>query len=105
MTKNRFLSRFEFQSTSNFDLHFSAKESKENCSKTVLPLFCKSRSPCLRCFYRYYMNKGFPSKQAQSIRDCLHTPPIAEIIWVKNVRAIVVCGFLKKSLKKLILKI
>ena len=25
-----------------------------------------------------------------------HTPPIAEIIWVKNVRAIVVCGFLMK---------
>jgi hypothetical protein len=24
------------------------------------------------------------------------TPPIAEIIWVKNVRAIVVCGFLMK---------
>ena len=24
------------------------------------------------------------------------TPPIAEIIWVKNVRAIVVCGFLIK---------
>ena len=28
------------------------------------------------------------------------TPPIAEIIWVKNVRAIVVCGFLMKQLKK-----
>ena len=26
----------------------------------------------------------------------LYTPPIAEIIWVKNVRAIVVCGFLMK---------
>ena len=25
----------------------------------------------------------------------LDTPPIAEIIWVKNVRAIVVCGFLR----------
>ena len=24
------------------------------------------------------------------------TPPILEIIWVKNVRAIVVCGFLMK---------
>ena len=24
------------------------------------------------------------------------TPPIAEIIWVKNVKAIVVCGFLMK---------
>ena len=31
--------------------------------------------------------------------------PIAEIIWVKNVRAIVVCGFLMKFLKKHILKI
>ena len=30
---------------------------------------------------------------------------IPEIIWVKNVRAIVVCGFLMKSLKKQILKI
>ena len=29
-----------------------------------------------------------------------YTPPIAEIIWVKNVRAIVVCGFLMKSIKK-----
>jgi hypothetical protein len=26
----------------------------------------------------------------------LYTPPIAEIIWVKNVRAIVVCGLLMK---------
>ena len=31
---------------------------------------------------------------------CQSTPPIAEIIWVKNVRAIVVCGFLMKLLKK-----
>ena len=35
----------------------------------------------------------------------LFTPSIPEIIWVRNVRAIVVCGFLMKSLKKLILKI
>ena len=33
------------------------------------------------------------------------TPSIPEKIWVKNVRAIVVCGFLMKSLKKHILKI
>ena len=33
------------------------------------------------------------------------TPPIAEIIWVKNVREIVACGFLMKLLKKCILKI
>ena len=32
------------------------------------------------------------------------TPSISEIIWVRNVRAIVVCGFLIKSLKKHILK-
>ena len=35
----------------------------------------------------------------------LITPSILEIIWVKNVRAIVVCGFLMKSLKKHILKV
>ena len=28
------------------------------------------------------------------------TPSIPEIIWVKNMRAIVVCGYLMKSLKK-----
>ena len=28
------------------------------------------------------------------------TPSIPEIIWVKNVRVIVVCGFLMKYLKK-----
>ena len=33
------------------------------------------------------------------------TPSIPELIWVKNVRAIVVCGFLMKSLKKHMLKI
>ena len=30
----------------------------------------------------------------------LYTPSIPEIIWDKNVRAIVVCGFLMKFLKK-----
>ena len=34
-----------------------------------------------------------------------HTPPIAEILCVKNGRAIVVCGFLMKSLKTNILKV
>ena len=29
-----------------------------------------------------------------NILGILLTPPISEIIWVKNVRAIVVCGFL-----------
>ena len=37
--------------------------------------------------------------------DQLNTPPIPEISCVKNVRAIVVCGFLMKSLKNHILKI
>ena len=29
------------------------------------------------------------------------TPPISEIIWVKNVRAIVVCGGLNEMIKKI----
>ena len=33
------------------------------------------------------------------------TPPIAEVLCVKNGRAIVVCGFLMKLLKKCILKV
>ena len=32
------------------------------------------------------------------------TPPIPEIIWVKNVKAIVVCGFLMKYLNKIYLE-
>ena len=36
---------------------------------------------------------GLPGKRG-------HTPTIAEIIWVENVRAIVVCGFLMKYSKK-----
>ena len=32
----------------------------------------------------------------KSVTRSSFTPPIAEIIWVKNVRAIVVCGFLMK---------
>ena len=35
----------------------------------------------------------------------LFTPSIPELIWVENVRAIVVCGFLMKFLKKHIMKI
>ena len=34
-----------------------------------------------------------------------YTPPVAEISCVKNGRAIVVCGFLMKLLKKCILKV
>ena len=33
------------------------------------------------------------------------TPPVAEILYVKNGRVIVVCGFLLKLLKKHILKV
>ena len=40
-----------------------------------------------------------------TIISMLLTPSIPELIWVKNVRAIVVCGFLMKFLKKHIQKI
>ena len=48
-----------------------------------------------------------PSAKNQQpvVSTVLITPSIPEIIWAKNVRAIVVCGFLMKSLKKHILKI
>ena len=38
-------------------------------------------------------NKGWFKVMASYLQ---HTPPIPEIIWVKNVRTIVVCGFLMK---------
>ena len=34
------------------------------------------------------------------VKQPQHTPSIPEIMWVENVRAIVVCGFLMKSIKK-----
>ena len=46
-------------------------------------------------------------KKNQSLKGghwALDTPSILEIIWVKKVRAIVVCGFLMKSLKKHIVR-
>ena len=50
--------------------------------------------------------RGYEKSNLKSwIIGNLYTPPIAEIIWVKNVSTIVVCGFLMKSLKKYILKI
>ena len=51
---------------------------------------------CSNCAAQILTSKAF---------SCQNTPPISEIIWVKNVRAIVVCGFLMKWLKKYILKI
>ena len=41
----------------------------------------------------FYLDKqkSFIPKEILSV-----TPPIPEIIWVKNVRAIVVCGFVMK---------
>ena len=83
----------------------------KNPKKTAQKLYCHffvnhvHRVLDVSIEYRYYMNIGFPSKQAHSIRDCLHTPHIAEIIWVKNVRAIVVCGFLKFMFSKKATKI
>ena len=43
------------------------------------------------------------AQRGRRINNCveLRTTPIAEIIWVKNVRAIVVCGFLLKLFKKI----
>ena len=38
--------------------------------------------------------------QCLNLTQSLFTPSIPEIIWVKNVRAILVCGFLMKFLKK-----
>ena len=35
-------------------------------------------------------------RSTEFVKNLLHTPPMPEIIWVKNVRAIVVCGFVKK---------
>ena len=55
-----------------------------------------------RAFPRYITN-AWPSEPGGPggatpplpiLVDTLTTPSIAEIIWVKNVRAIVVCGFL-----------
>ena len=45
-------------------------------------------------------NFGPRVKFVDSRVQTMVTPPIAEIIWVKNVRAIVVCGFLIKWFEK-----
>ena len=70
---------------------------------------------CLPCWkgkkftMKWSLEKNFP--QSYSLRNksaagiSTNTPSIPEIIWAKNVRAIVVCEFLMKSLKKHILKI
>ena len=34
------------------------------------------------------------------LRYCLHTPSISEIMWVKNVRVNVVCGFFNEMIKR-----
>ena len=39
-------------------------------------------------------------EEQKFLNDNIYTPPVAEILCVKNGRAIVVCGFLMKSLKK-----
>ena len=55
---------------------------------------------------RLHWSKKFP-KYFSHIpwKDIYFTPPIAEILCVKNGRAIVVCGFLMKLSKKCILKV
>ena len=42
-----------------------------------------------------HLHKYFYTRIAINILAILFTPPIAEILCVKNGRAIVVCGFLK----------
>ena len=51
-----------------------------------------------------HMSRILPWRRNITSQWC-STPPMAEIIWVKNVRAIVFCGFLMKWLKEYILKI
>ena len=88
----------------------------ENLSKTEINYVFR---------FKYRMNQSWEAKMKQEDLKCkallllfvcasasqlvnksnFYTPPIPEIIWVYNVRAIVVCGFLIKSLKKYILKI
>ena len=64
----------------------------------------KSTIFCDNCF-PFYLSVFLRTYSTVQLRSFGATPSIPEIIWVKNVRAIVVCGFLMKSLKKHILKI
>ena len=48
------------------------------------------------CTMHYGRSFLISSKNYFLISNKLFTRPIAEIIWVKNVRAIMVCGFLMK---------
>ena len=92
-----------------------------------LPLFCVAYNYI--CTYMYYVQPNGLCNMAlimtfikdNQLRNFLHfiiktniiclllidqlTPTIAEIIWVKNVGAIVVCGFFMKWFLKNILKI
>ena len=43
-----------------------------------------------------FVLKGKNKRKGVTDRKTDNTPPIEEIIWVKNVRAIVVCEFLMK---------
>ena len=56
-------------------------------------------------FMKIPYNCSMRSEEISRINAAEYTPPIPEIIWVKNVRAIVVCGFLMKKFKKYVLKI
>ena len=53
----------------------------------------------------HYMSSRVVQNPMYPVKLINCTPSISEIIWVRNVRAIVVCGFFMKSLKKHILKI
>ena len=86
----------------NFDQPFM-----KLCKRTDAKL---SRKLCiiwpnpLKSLFEIYLTHTDVRSQKVS-KGLLYTPSIPEIIWAKNVRAIAVCGFLMKSLKKHILKI
>ena len=58
---------------------------------------------CVNSMVKFPLTK--PRSECFKALQTNGTPPIAEIICVKNVRAIVVCGFLLKWFKKKILKV
>ena len=79
------------------------------------PPFQKNQQKSFKPGHFFYAKLFWYLKMFENIRShvnvdacsmiSVYTPSIPEIIWAKNVRAIVVCGLLMKSLKKLILKI
>ena len=87
-------------SHSKFEVVTRAKQQKAKETPPLCCWHCNKTFPQLKEFQRHL--GGF---QLEFVSISPITPSIPEIIWVKNVRAIVVCGFLIKSLKNHIMKI